>query len=141
MPIYSHLEQTKLNFKELPSRVWAAKMLGAPYEAELDNAVSLAQEQAAKLVKDLVDQGGKAVGTGADGEPLNLADTQAIALIAYLQRLGTDLYAPAPAADAKPADAAPTASLEADSSEESAANPAPAAVGRAAKRDEQLGGQ
>jgi cytochrome c oxidase cbb3-type subunit I/II len=99
MPVYSHFEQTKLNFKEIPSRVWAAKMLGAPYEAELDNGIAMAQEQAAKLVKDLVDQGGKAQVTGADGQPIELAETQAIALIAYLQRLGTDLYATPPAVE------------------------------------------
>jgi len=130
MPIYSHLEQTKLNFKELPSRVWAAKMLGAPYEAELDNAVAMAQEQATKLVKDLVDQGGKAQVTGTDGQPLDLSATQAIALIAYLQRLGTDLYAPAP-----------TASREGGNSQVSAAQSPPADDAPAAKAEEQLGGQ
>ena len=112
MPVYAHLEQTKLNFKEIPSRVWAAKMLGAPYQAELDNGITMAQEQAAKLVQDLVSQGSKAQVTGPDGQPIELAETQAIALIAYLQRLGTDLYASPPAASSPAASspaAAPTA--------------------------------
>jgi cytochrome c oxidase cbb3-type subunit I/II len=82
-------------------------MLGAPYQAELDNGITMAQEQAAKLVQDLVSQGSKAQVTGPDGQPIQLAETQAIALIAYLQRLGTDLYASPPAASS-PA-AAPTA--------------------------------
>jgi cytochrome c oxidase cbb3-type subunit I/II len=146
MPIYSHLEQAKLNYKELPARVWAAKMLGAPYEAEIDNAVDLAREQAKKLVKDLVDQGGKAQVTGTDGQPLDLSETQAIALIAYLQRLGTDLYAPAPKpdgapAEAAPAEAAPTAHRDDSSSAVSAAQSPPADEASAGKATAQLGGQ
>ncbi len=56
--------------------------LGVPYGEELENAEKLAKDQAAKIAQETVDQGG----------PAGLADKKVIALIAYLQRLGTDLF-------------------------------------------------
>lgn len=89
MPAYAHLADETLNFKGIPDRVQAAAYLGAPYEKELTDAEAIARLQAKQIADDIVKQGGR---TG-------LEDKQIIAVIAYMQRLGTDLYAtPAPAA-------------------------------------------
>ncbi|HEX6986497.1 MAG TPA: cytochrome-c oxidase, cbb3-type subunit I [Planctomycetaceae bacterium] len=94
MPSYAHLAEKELNFKAIPDRVKAAAALGAPYDRELTDAEAMAREQAAKIAAEIVAQGGSP----------GLEDKQAVAMIAYLQRLGTDLFAPpVPAAPATPA--------------------------------------
>ena len=93
MPAYPHLSTTKLNFKSIQARVDAAALLGAPYDRELEEAEAMAREQAAQIVKEIVDQGGVASIKNAAGETINLEETHVIAMIAYLQRLGTDLFA------------------------------------------------
>ncbi|MEZ5950767.1 MAG: cbb3-type cytochrome c oxidase subunit II [Planctomycetaceae bacterium] len=81
--------QRELNFKTIPDRVRAASFLGAPYtDSELQNAIELAHAQARQIAKDIVTQNG----------PAGLEDKQVVALIAYLQRVGTDLFKPAPVA-------------------------------------------
>jgi cytochrome c oxidase cbb3-type subunit I/II len=91
MPHYAWLEKRDLNFSAIPPRVKAAAFLGAPYGEELENSETLAREQALKIAKEIESQGG----------PAGLEEKQVIALIAYLQRLGTDLFATAkPTADA-----------------------------------------
>ncbi len=93
MPAYPHLRFTKLNFKSIQPRVEAVAMLGAPYDRELREAPEMAREQAAQIVKDLVEQGGPASVETSSGETINLEETHVIALIAYVDRLGTDLFA------------------------------------------------
>ncbi len=88
MPAYAHLADNKLNFKGIPDRVHAAAYLGAPYEKELTDSEAMARAQATQIADDIVKQGGR---TG-------LADKQVVAVIAYLQRMGTDLFAPPPPA-------------------------------------------
>jgi cytochrome c oxidase cbb3-type subunit I/II len=83
MPAYPSFEQTELNFKTIQERVNAAAFLGAPYDLELTRAEALARAQAQQIADDIVKQNG----------PPGLADKQVVALIAYLQRLGTDLFA------------------------------------------------
>ena len=95
MPSYAHLVNRELNLKSLPARVQAAHDLGAPYERELTDAVAMAEQQARQIVIELVGQGGRYMVDDANGEPLKVERTQVIALIAYLQRLGTDIYATA----------------------------------------------
>lgn len=106
MPQYPHLERTKLNFAGIPDRVEAAAMLGAPYEAELMHGEDMARTQARAIVADLVAQKGPdriffdpadAANPAAYEDPtkfIMLEETQVIALIAYLQRIGVDLNAP-----------------------------------------------
>jgi cytochrome c oxidase cbb3-type subunit I/II len=67
-------------------------MLGVPYgEAVKDGgAVRLAKEQANKLGESIAQQGG----------PEGVASKKIVALIAYMQRLGTDIKNTAPAASA-----------------------------------------
>jgi cytochrome c oxidase cbb3-type subunit I/II len=59
-----------------------------PYsEAELANGVENAKAQAADIAGKIVAQGG----------PKGLEDKDVVAVIAYLQRIGTDLFAKPPA--------------------------------------------
>jgi cytochrome c oxidase cbb3-type subunit I/II len=94
MPAYKHLAKTKLNFGGIAPRVEAAAMLGAPYDFPISESAEVAKRQAEQVAGVLVEQGG----------PANVQDTLIIALIAYLQRLGTDISLP----DAPPPAASPT---------------------------------
>ncbi len=96
MPPFPWLEKTELNFKSIPARVQAAKYLGAPYsDEEVENAQKLAEEQAAKIATEIQQQGG----------PGGLEKTQVVAMIAYLQRVGVDLFKVAPTEAAPDAEA------------------------------------
>jgi cytochrome c oxidase cbb3-type subunit I/II len=87
MPSYPWLLTQKLETNSLPARIKALRKVGVPYPSGYEKiALGEAQEQAAKVVTSL--QSGS---IKAD------ADKEIIALIAYLQRLGTDIKAPAPA--------------------------------------------
>jgi cytochrome c oxidase cbb3-type subunit I/II len=97
MPAYSHLLRQPLDFDGIQRKVDAMIMLGVPYgEAAKDGkAVEMARAQANQIGAELELQ----------GSYRGLSDRKVIALIAYLQRLGTDLTRPAPATP--PADTAP----------------------------------
>lgn len=82
MPIYKHLLDNDLKFSGIPPLVQTAHKLGAPYDRELTEAEAMAHRQAEEIAADIVRQGG----------PANMQERQAIALIAYLQRLGTDYF-------------------------------------------------
>jgi len=93
MPAFEHLTNTALDFAAIQQRVQIAHEMGAPYDQGLDEASDMAKEQARRIAWELAQQGGPlSVDTGS-GQPVDLADTRAVALIAYLQRLGTDLQA------------------------------------------------
>jgi cytochrome c oxidase cbb3-type subunit I/II len=106
MPSYVHLLDTPLDFKKITDRVWAAHMLGAPYDRELSEAPEMARKQAEQIAADIVSQGEPAIRTLPNGKTLLTMETQAVALIAYLQRMGIDLFAPpeAPANDTPSSD-------------------------------------
>lgn len=83
MPAYPHFETQDINLKTLPDRVKAAYYLGAPYSDEvLENSIEIAEEQAKQIAKDIADQNG----------PEGLENKKVVALIAYIQRLGVDLF-------------------------------------------------
>ena len=107
MPKYPHLLTKRLKFSTIPARVQVAAALGAPYtDEELENSIELAREQAKIIVAELVEQGGPATIT-VKGEQEPLEDMQVIAMIAYLQRVGVDLFAtPDDESTAEAADAA-----------------------------------
>ncbi|MEM9021323.1 MAG: cytochrome-c oxidase, cbb3-type subunit II, partial [Planctomycetota bacterium] len=99
MPPYPWLERKELNFDAIPLRVGAVMSLH-PNDPNFegyptgDAAIQDAQRQAEAIAQEIEAQGG----------PTGLSDKQVVALIAYLQRLGTDLTAtpePAPAAEAE----------------------------------------
>ncbi len=82
MPHYPNLEAGKLDFDSIPVRVRAMQALGVPYSPqEHTQAAELAKAQAKSVAASIVQQGG----------PQGLDDKQIVALIAYLQRLGTDI--------------------------------------------------
>ncbi|MCA9191606.1 MAG: cytochrome-c oxidase, cbb3-type subunit I [Planctomycetales bacterium] len=82
MPKFEHLLAQKLNFSVIPALVNTAHILGAEYEDELSDAEAIARRQAESIAADIVKQGG----------PAGVHEQQAIALIAYLQRMGTDYF-------------------------------------------------
>lgn len=90
MPRYPWLITDKLDTTSLPARLRALRKVGVPYEPGYENGPAQQEfgAQAARIVANLK-QG------SIEAEP----DREIIALIAYLQRLGTDIKAaPAPAA-------------------------------------------
>ena len=95
MPAYPWLLTSDLDFEAIPRRVRAMSTLGVPYEpAEVEGASALAHEQAAGIAAEVVKQGG----------PEGLAGKRIVALIAYLQRMGTDISrVPEPQVAAEPA--------------------------------------
>ncbi len=79
MPPYPHLFTDKFDQKTLWRKIGVMTQLGVPYPAMTETEVKTkAVEQGIKIVQDLEAQGR----TGA------LPDTQIVALIAYLQKLG-----------------------------------------------------
>ncbi len=94
MPRYSWLLTQKLDTNALAPRIAALRKVGVPYPAGYENS---------QAMQDLTSQAAKVVVNLRQGMITNAPpDTEIIALIAYLQRLGTDIKA-APATPAAPA--------------------------------------
>lgn len=93
MPSFSHLLATKLDLDSLENRLNAEQQLGTPYDQELDQADELAKVQARRIAWELAQIGGPMTVASSGGEEIRVDETQAVALIAYIQRLGTDLLA------------------------------------------------
>jgi cytochrome c oxidase cbb3-type subunit I/II len=88
MPPYSWLGEQEINFRGIQGRVRAMAMLGVPYgEMVKDGVAEKAAREQAKLIAGQIEQ---------YGGPAGLAEKKVVALIAYLDRLGRDLTAPAP---------------------------------------------
>jgi len=82
MPNYPWLYKNKVKFKQLTKKLAVLSALGAPYtDQQIDQAAIEAKAQADKVMRSLM----------GDGVPANMVDKEIIALIAYLQRLGTDM--------------------------------------------------
>ncbi len=83
MPAYPHMLEDQLDLRDLPAKINALRKLGTPYPADFENiAIANAREQAQVVAKNLADQGVK---------DSNISDKEIVAIIAYLQRLGTDI--------------------------------------------------
>ena len=81
MPPYPWLFEQAWDKEMLPSKIQAMQTLGVPYAEGYDSkAVSDAEKQAQNIVTNL----------GRDDIKTS-ADLEIVALIAYLQRLGTDI--------------------------------------------------
>ncbi|MFD1316316.1 cytochrome-c oxidase, cbb3-type subunit I [Namhaeicola litoreus] len=90
MPKYPWLIENDLDISQTNNKVNAMVILGVPYtQGELDKAVYLLQSQAAEVEKNLR-QDPEFVKNYGDA---NIQDKEIVALIAYLQRLGTDIKA------------------------------------------------
>lgn len=80
MPAYPFLEKNKVNFSKLEEKLKTMQSLGVPYsEDEIKQASSHAKSQANRINSDL-----KSNGITTD------YDSELIALISYLQKLGAD---------------------------------------------------
>ena len=83
MPAYPHLSEQVISWGEIPSRIKVLQQLGTPYPKGFDReAIADAQNQARGIAKKLAEEG---------VQDTNLEDKEIVALIAYLQRLGTDI--------------------------------------------------
>ena len=104
MPAYAHLIEQDMNWASISGRVRTMAMLGVPYGEEIkpEVAIANAKDQAEKIAASIKTQAGGAMPAGI---PSDLSQKKVTALIAYLQRLGTDisnpLAAPTPAAGVK----------------------------------------
>ncbi|MBT5095041.1 MAG: cytochrome-c oxidase, cbb3-type subunit II, partial [Halobacteriovoraceae bacterium] len=82
MPNYPWLFKKKADLGILSKKLAVLKSMGVPYsDEEIEKATELAKTQADVIIKELA----------SDGVPTNMKNKQIIALIAYLQRLGTDI--------------------------------------------------
>ena len=81
MPPYPWLLDNEIDYSTLPAKIRVLQQLGTPYPAGYDQqAVADAQQQAQGIVADL------------KKEDIEVkSDREIVALIAYLQRLGTDI--------------------------------------------------
>lgn len=83
MPPYPWLIEQKLDISTTPSKIRAMQTLGVPYRVDFDKeANTKLTEQAQTIAKDLQQNNIKVK-----------SDREIIAIIAYLQRLGTDIKA------------------------------------------------
>lgn len=100
MPPYAWLLKNDYDFASIPGRMRALSRVGVPYtDAEIDGAVAAAEAQAAEIARDVAAQGG----------PQGLERKEIMAMVAYLQRMGTDLRAAqTPRDPASNNDSAPT---------------------------------
>jgi cytochrome c oxidase cbb3-type subunit I/II len=78
MPTYAWLNDRKVNLEQTPGKISAMKTLGVPYsDSDVSGARASAQAQGARVAAELQTQGVTAA-----------PDSEMVALIAYLQRLG-----------------------------------------------------
>jgi len=102
MPPYPWFEEKPIDFASIQNRVDAMAMLGVPYGDAVNRAEEMAREQAKQLATVLADAMYPAKPTD---KPEDIASKtkaketfvaepkQVVAMIAYLQRLGTDITA------------------------------------------------
>jgi cytochrome c oxidase cbb3-type subunit I/II len=92
MPAYTWIYTDKLDDSDIEGKIITLRRLGVPYPAGYERqAQTDLRAQAARIAAGLK-------GAGFDAG----ADREIVALIAYLQRLGTDIKAKSQAADAAP---------------------------------------
>ncbi|MEM1031540.1 MAG: cytochrome-c oxidase, cbb3-type subunit I [Myxococcota bacterium] len=81
MPGYPHMFDDDIDYPAIQPRVDAMAMLGVPYGKAVTSAEEMARAQAEQIRQEIIAEGGP-----------DLKDKDIIALIAYLQRLGTDIF-------------------------------------------------
>jgi cytochrome c oxidase cbb3-type subunit I/II len=104
MPPYEHLFWSKIDFTSLPVRIRAMQALGVPYtDIQRFSSVDDAKKQAKEIADMLLVQKAQPMfGSTA------LEESDGVAMIAYMRRLGTDLFKQVPAAPVVPAPTATT---------------------------------
>jgi cytochrome c oxidase cbb3-type subunit I/II len=89
MPAYPWLIRDKLNVEQIPKKIKVLRTLGTPYPERFEKeALADLEKQAAGIAQNLKKDGIK---------DEKLAQREIIAMIAYLQRLGTDIKIKVPA--------------------------------------------
>ncbi len=89
MPPYPHLYEQPLNEASAMPAMRALQGVGVPYrEEEIADAANHARTQALAIERQLITENGSA--QGVEG----LRERRIVALVAYMQRLGTDLHRP-----------------------------------------------
>jgi cytochrome c oxidase cbb3-type subunit I/II len=93
MPPYTFLFETKADLKSLPTRIATQVRLGVPWPAmSKDEIEQSARDQAMEIADSLVKAGAFLRGAETlepDQLRAKLAETEGVAVIAYLQKLGT----------------------------------------------------
>ena len=102
MPRFAHLVDQPIDWSQATQAVQTLHAIGVPYSPEtIANAQDLAHAQAIKVFDQLITENGKPDGLE------DVKDTKVLAVIAYLQRLGTDLNKPIALSPAAPTVNAP----------------------------------
>jgi cytochrome c oxidase cbb3-type subunit I/II len=100
MPSYSWIVRDEHDRSNIKTKMEAMVFLGVPYtQEEIDNADALMDAQATKIEKNLYSDPDFAINYEADKkyaaengtEFIKMRDREIVSLIAYLQRLGTDI--------------------------------------------------
>jgi cytochrome c oxidase cbb3-type subunit I/II len=94
MPVYPGLMTGTIDWPAVQKHVDGMAMLGVPYGDLVQDgkAIADAKAQATAIGDDIA----------ATGGPANLQDKEMVALVAYLQRLGTDIKKAGPVAQRSP---------------------------------------
>ncbi|MFK5956266.1 MAG: cytochrome-c oxidase, cbb3-type subunit I [Planctomycetota bacterium] len=83
MPPYAHMLKKEIDFDVIPRHMKANQILGVPYtDEEIANGAENARQQAAQIAAQIEKESASLSG---------FETKQVVALIAYLQRLGTDI--------------------------------------------------
>jgi cytochrome c oxidase cbb3-type subunit I/II len=94
MPAYTCLKDNVVDASMLPKKIAAMRTMGVPYpEGYEDKAIQDYADQATKIATDIVNNFPKELlfKKKVEEEVAKLQDKEIIAVIAYLQRLGTDI--------------------------------------------------
>ena len=92
MPSYDFLIEENLDMSLLERKISALRSIGVPYEEGLEeNAEGLAIEQAKGIASNIISDLFKLEGAKKEAAIDNLSKKEVVAIIAYLQRLGTDI--------------------------------------------------
>ena len=92
MPSYDFLIEDELDMSLLKRKISALRSIGVPYENGLeDKAEGIAMEQAKGIANNIITDLFKLEGAKKEAAVDNLSKKEVVAIIAYLQRLGTDI--------------------------------------------------
>jgi cytochrome c oxidase cbb3-type subunit I/II len=94
MPNYQWIVKNDFDASDIQAKMSVLRTLGTPYsDEEIENAAAAVDKQAKAIAADLEKDGVTSYPEYADayeGEKVDLSKKEIVALIAYLQRLGTD---------------------------------------------------
>ncbi len=104
MPAYPWLVDVTIDWHQIERTIVAMRTIGVPYtEAQVTTAAEIARVQAKSVTEAIIIEANPS-GNLTEAEVAfyqRLEDKKMVALIAYLQRLGVDLFKPLPAGEAE----------------------------------------